>query len=51
MVAVAPHDEFGDAKRATSQFFFARLLPRAEGLERSICSSGDAVMALTGELF
>lgn len=51
MVPVAPADEFGDAKRATAQFYFARLLPRAEGLERSICSSGDAVMAMTGDLF
>jgi len=51
MVAVAPQDEFGQAKRATAQFFFARLLPKAEGLERSICSAGDAVMALSGDLF
>ncbi len=51
MVSVAPADDFGEAKRATARFFFARLLPRTDGLERSICSSGDAVMALRGESF
>jgi hypothetical protein len=51
MVKVAPADEFGDAKRATARYFFARILPRCHGLELSICSDGDAVMALPGELF
>ena len=51
MVAVAPNDEFGDAKRATARFFFARLLPRTQGLEASICSSGSAVMELPEALF
>jgi 3-(methylsulfanyl)propanoyl-CoA dehydrogenase len=51
MVAVAPDDDFGDAKRATAQFFFARLLPKTLGLEASICSSGDAVMALKADQF
>jgi len=51
MVAVAPPGEFGDAKRATANFYFERLLPKARGLEASICSTGDAVMALPEALF
>ena len=51
MVAVAPADDFGDAKRATAKFFFARLLPKTIGLEASICRSSDAVMALPADLF
>ncbi len=51
MAAVAPEDEFGDAKRAMAQFFFARMLPRTLGLEGSICSSGAAVMTLSEDLF
>ncbi len=51
MVKAAPADEFGDAKRATAQFFFARLLPKAKGLEASICSDADAVMAMPEALF
>lgn len=51
MVAAAPSDDFGDAKRMTAQFFFARLLPRTQGLEASICSSADAVMAMPADLF
>jgi hypothetical protein len=36
MAAIAPADEFGQAKRATAAFYFARLLPRRLALETSI---------------
>jgi alkylation response protein AidB-like acyl-CoA dehydrogenase len=36
MAAIAPPDEFGQAKRATAAFYFARLLPRRLALETSI---------------
>ena len=51
MVAVAPADDFGDAKRATAKFFFDRLLPRSLGLEQSIAAEADAVMTLPDEQF
>jgi len=51
MVAAAPADDFGDAKRITARFYFQRLLPRTQGLEASICSSGDAVMEMPADLF
>jgi hypothetical protein len=51
IAAVAPADEFGDSKRATAKFFFARLLPKTLGLEQSIYAEAEAVMALTSEQF
>jgi len=36
MAAIAPTDDFGQAKRATAAFYFARLLPRRLALETSI---------------
>jgi hypothetical protein len=51
MAAIAPADDFGDAKRATAEFFFARLLPGALGLEKSILADSAAVMSLNAEQF
>ena len=51
MVKEAPNDEFGDAKRATARFYFARLLPVCEALEASIGAGGDAVTAMPQHLF
>ena len=51
MAVVAGEDEFGDAKRATAQFFFDRLLPRTLGLEQSIYADAVALMALTQDQF
>ena len=51
MAQVAPADDFGEAKRATAAFFFNRILPASLGLEQSILSASDAVMALSPEQF
>ena len=51
MAQAAPDDDFGEAKRATARFFYARVLPRTVGLEQSIAANGDAVMALPRDLF
>jgi hypothetical protein len=51
MANVAPADAFGAAKRHTADFFFARLLPRALGLEAAIDSSSAAVMAMPASSF
>lgn len=51
MAEVAPADDFGDAKRTTAQFFFNRILPTSVGLEHSILSASDAVMAMPPEQF
>ncbi len=44
MAQHAPADEFGDAKRATARYFFARVLPMCAGLEQAIGASSDVVM-------
>ena len=51
MAAVAPDDDFGAAKRACAEFYFARLLPRTIGLERSIEGESSAVMDLPDDQF
>ena len=51
MVHLAPNDKFGSAKKKTARFFFHRLLPRTVFLERSIESSSDVVMTLSGDAF
>ncbi len=51
MSQAAPADDFGAAKRATAEFFFARLLPKTVGLEESINASSNSLMALADELF
>lgn len=51
MAAIAPDNDFGAAKRATAQFFYERLLPKAEGLESSINADSDAVMSLLDASF
>lgn len=51
MSEAAPQDDFGTAKRVTAEFFFARLLPKAIGLEESINASASSLMALNDDLF
>ncbi len=51
MAAVAGDDDFGKAKRTTAQYFFERLLPRTEGLEKSIMAGTDALMGLDDSQF
>ena len=51
MASSAPANEFGDAKRATARYFFARLLPQTLGLEQSINAESEAVMAMPEALF
>jgi alkylation response protein AidB-like acyl-CoA dehydrogenase len=51
MVAAAPQDAFGTAKRATASFFFARILPRSSALEASISAPSDAVMRASDASF
>ena len=51
MASVAPGDEFGDAKRQCSRFYFQRLLPRTLGLEAGILSGSGCVMDLPAEAF
>ncbi len=46
MANVAPDDDFGAAKKQCAEFYFARLLPRTEGLESSIDADSSAVMQL-----
>ncbi len=51
MASCAPQNEFGDAKRATARYFFARLLPQTLGLEQSIKAESAAVMEMPETLF
>ncbi|MEZ5552730.1 MAG: acyl-CoA dehydrogenase C-terminal domain-containing protein [Pseudomonadales bacterium] len=51
MATVAGQDEFGTAKRACAEFYFARLLPRTLGLEASVMSASASVMGLADEAF
>ena len=51
MAAIAPDNEFGNAKSATARFFYERLLPKAEGLESSIEADSGAVMSLLDASF
>jgi hypothetical protein len=51
MASCAPTDEFGDAKRATARYFYARLLPQTLGLAQSIEADADAVMNMSASSF
>ena len=51
MAAAAPDDDFGEAKRQTARYFFARLLPKTLSLEGGIAAATDSVMALPAEAF
>ncbi len=51
MAAHAPDDEFGQAKRETARFFFARLLPKTLGLEASIAADANVLMDMPEKLF
>jgi hypothetical protein len=51
MADAAPDDDFGEAKRATADFFFARLLPRTIALEHSALAESESVMAMPEESF
>ncbi len=51
MAGVAPDDGFGEAKRQTSRFYFARLLPRTEGLEQSILADSRVLMDMNADAF
>jgi len=51
MVRVSPEDDFGRSKRDTADFYFARILPRTEGLAASVCSDSSAVMQMRQENF
>ena len=51
MAHLAPDDEFGRAKQLTAEFFYARLLPQTQGLERSITSDNHSLMAFADDAF
>jgi alkylation response protein AidB-like acyl-CoA dehydrogenase len=51
MAAVAADDGFGSAKKTCARFYFARLLPRADALEKSIKGESSVVMELPDDLF
>ena len=46
MATIAPHDEFGAAKRHTAEFFYVRLLPRALWFAAAIDSDSNAIMGM-----
>lgn len=51
MAQAAPADEYGDNKRHTARYFYARILPKHLALAASIEADADAVMALPAEAF
>ncbi len=51
MAACAPNDDFGQSKKLTARFFFARLLPRTLALEKSIAADTSALMDFVGDQF
>ncbi|MFW6094242.1 MAG: acyl-CoA dehydrogenase C-terminal domain-containing protein, partial [Pseudomonadota bacterium] len=51
MARAAPDDAYGDAKRRTAEFYFARLLPRTLMLEQTIRSGSSALMGMDGAAF
>ena len=51
MAESAPEDEYGENKRHTARFFFARLLPKHLALGASIEAEASAVMALPAAAF
>ena len=51
MAQIAPDEPFGEAKRRTAAFFFAKLLPQTAALDHSIRAGSGAVMGMADELF
>ena len=51
MSDIAPDDDFGRGKKHTAEFFFARLLPKAVGLEQSISADTSSLMAFSDDSF
>ena len=51
MAQIAPDEPFGEAKRRTAAFFFAKLLPQTAALDHSIRAGPGAVMGMADELF
>jgi len=51
MAASAPSDEYGDNKRQTANYFFARVLPKHLSLVASIEADASAVMAMSADSF
>lgn len=51
MADAAPADEYGDNKRHTANYFFARLLPRHLSLTAAIKADSNAVMGLPNSAF
>ncbi len=51
MAALAPQNAFGAAKRRTAEFFFRKLLPRADALAASIRNGSGPVMDMPAEMF
>ena len=51
MAHIAPDDDFGRAKKLTAEFFFARILPKAVGLEQGIASDNGALMTFIDDSF
>ncbi|MEM7096729.1 MAG: acyl-CoA dehydrogenase C-terminal domain-containing protein [Pseudomonadota bacterium] len=51
MAHIAPEDEFGRAKKLTAEFFFARILPKAVGLEQGIASDNTSLMGFADTSF
>lgn len=51
MAKNAPGDEYGDNKRQTANYFFARVLPKHLSLVASIDADASAVMAMSADSF
>ena len=51
MATVAPRDAWGDAKRHTAAFFYARLLPRGMALAAAIGSDSATVTSMPADSF
>ncbi len=51
MAAAAGNDGFGQAKRHTADFYFARLLPKTLALEASVLADSDTVMGIEDSAF
>ena len=51
MAKVAGDDAFGQAKRRTATFFYDKLLPKTESLDRSIRSGAPSLMDMPEEWF
>ncbi|MEQ8692224.1 MAG: acyl-CoA dehydrogenase C-terminal domain-containing protein, partial [Pseudomonadales bacterium] len=51
MAHLAPDDDFGAAKVATAEFFYARLLPRTLGLQAGINAQAAVVMNFADDEF